>query len=80
MSEYDYKERIEKINKMPFFTEGGEYRIHDNIFTVHKVLTTVYGPVAFASFPRGPGVDVQTLCMANYDEAEQVGWNNGWTS
>lgn len=57
-----------------FFQVGHEYRIHNVIFSVKATVDSVFGPLAWATFHRGPGLDVQTLCMAQYEEAEEVGW------
>jgi len=53
----------------PFFEVGKCYRLAGYVFTIHAVVVSLYGPLAFATFPRGNGLDAQTLCQVHYDEA-----------
>lgn len=55
-----------------FYEVDKSYRLAGYIFTIHAVVESLYGPLAFATFPRGNGLDVQTLCKVQFDESEEL--------
>lgn len=55
-----------------FFEVGGKYLLAGYVYEVHAVVHSLYGPVAFASFPRGNGLDVQMLIVSQFKESELV--------
>ncbi len=55
-----------------FFEVGHSYLLAGDVYTVHAVQETIWGPLAWATFPRGKGLDVQTLCQVQFDESEEV--------
>jgi hypothetical protein len=57
---------------MAFYEVGKVYRLAGYDHTIHAVVETLYGPLAFATFPRSNGLDVQTLCLVQYQESQLV--------
>jgi hypothetical protein len=55
-----------------FFEVGKKYLLHGYVHEVHATVDSLYGPLAWASFPRSNGLDVQTLCQVHFDEAVEV--------
>lgn len=55
-----------------FFQVGKTYMLHGYPHTVLAVADCLYGPLAWATFPRGNGLDCQTLCQIHFEEAEIV--------
>jgi hypothetical protein len=56
----------------PFYEVGKSYLLAGYVYTVHAVVHSLYGPLAFATFPRNNGLDVQTLCTVQFEESEEV--------
>ncbi len=72
MVEMDGDEDVKRDKRPDFFRVGKKYLIKGHVFTIHAVVESLYGPVAFASFARGGGLDVQMLIVPQFAESELV--------
>lgn len=57
---------------MAFFEVGKTYTIGGYPHTILAVADCLYGPLAWATFPRSNGLDCQTLCQVHFDEAVEI--------
>ena len=68
-----FAEFLQKLEDTPTFFEVGEtYMVGGYPHTVLAVADCLYGPLAWATFPRGNGLDCQTLCQAHFEESTVI--------
>lgn len=70
--EMDGDDDVKRSKRPGFFRVGKKYLIKGHVFEIHAVVESIYGPVAFASFERGGGLDVQMLIVPQYAESELI--------